>query len=383
MPSPKETPSAKHSGPKSLRVLLYAAAVILTFLLLWLWSFLLSDIGAVTRPAWDEVESSIVDEAMENRLEDLDAQSAGVSQKIADLEQSQKLLRDSTNSTRDTMNQLLENQKSLADKNIALSPAEQDAIAQSQKLFLDNQTKYQDLNQELVEQTAEKRRLAEESSNLREELGPYYEKAQERYRELLEKAEMKSAVVQLTLLLPLFLLALWLIVKKRRTTYGILIYPLGISLFLKMMLVVHAYFPSRYFKYLALLGLIAAVVTLMMYLLRMMVRPNPDLVLKRNREAYNSHVCAKCSFPIQKGWLHRAGLAGKRAPRVVEIPVSDKALDLEPYSCPSCGESLYEKCEQCSRVRHALLPYCEHCGGLKMGSVDGDGHTAAGSGAGV
>jgi predicted RNA-binding Zn-ribbon protein involved in translation (DUF1610 family) len=37
----------------------------------------------------------------------------------------------------------------------------------------------------------------------------------------------------------------------------------------------------------------------------------------------------------------------------------------EPYTCPSCGTSLYAKCEKCGQIRHTLLPYCEHCGTQK------------------
>ncbi len=364
------SPSSKHTAPKSIRFLLYFAAVILTFLLMWLWSFLLSDIATVNRPDRAEIEKSIVDPTLETRLSELRDQSDMVTRKISDLEQSQRLLRDSTSSTRDTMNQLLENQKALADKNITLSPAEQEAIAQSQRLFLDNQTKYQELNQEVVELTAERRRLADEMSAVDDQLEPARRQVQNEYRAQYEKAEIKSAVIQLSLLVPLFLIAIWLILKKRNSAYGVLVYPFGISLFLKMMSVVHEYFPSRYFKYIALLGLIVAVVALMIYLVRMMVRPNPDTILKRNREAYTNQTCPTCTFPIQQNLLNRLGLNRKRAPRTIELPAADNPGELKPYSCPSCGEKLYEKCEHCTSVRHSLLPYCEHCGMQKSNSPE-------------
>lgn len=362
---PETSSPSKSTAPRGIRFLLYFAAIILTFLLLWLWSFILSDISIVNHPHYDEIESSIVDPALETRLTELRGQSNMVTRKISDLEQSQRLLRDSTNSTRDTMNQLLENQKALADKNITLSPAEQEAIAQSQRLFLDNQTKYQELNQEVVELTAEKRRLTDEMAAVETQLEPAKRQAHNEYRNLYEKAEMRSAVIQLSLLMPLFLIASWLTLKKRKSTYGVLIYPFGISLFLKMMSVVHTYFPSRYFKYIALLGLIFAVVALIIYLVRMMVRPDKDTVLKRNREAYSNQTCPTCTFPIQQNLLNRLGLNRKRAPRLIDIPATETPGELKPYSCPSCGEKLYEKCEHCANVRHSLLPYCEHCGGQK------------------
>ncbi len=232
-------------------------------------------------------------------------------------------------------------------------------------MFLDNQNKYQALNQDLVNATAEKRQLTQEISALTKRLEPLQESAREKYEALMETARIKAAALQLGLLLPLFLIAFWLLVNKRNTAYGILIYPFGISLFLKMMGVVYEYFPSRYFKYIALLGLIVVAVALMIYLLRMIARPKANFVMKQIREAYDKQECPQCSYPIQRGWLKRAGIHGKSASRMIAIPTTFDTTKLEPYSCPSCGERLYEECAQCQHVRHALLPYCEFCGSNK------------------
>ena len=41
---------------------------------------------------------------------------------------------------------------------------------------------------------------------------------------------------------------------------------------------------------------------------------------------------------------------------------SGQPLQDEPYSCPSCGTTLFEDCRQCGHSRHSLLPHCSHCG---------------------
>ncbi len=356
------TNSSRRAVPKSHRVMLYIAATLLTFLLLWFWSFLLRDIGSVMMPDWQKIEEKLVDPDLKKQQEELEKQKEAVSAEINDLEQNQRLLRDSTNSTRDTMNQLLENQKRLAEKNIPLSAPEQDAIAQSQQLFLENQNEYQQLNQDLVQKTAERRQLDLKVQELEDLLRPKREQADKEYTELLERAQMKSAAIQLAILLPLFLFAFWLLINKRKTTYGILVYPFAISLFLKMMGVVHEYFPSRYFKYIALLGLIAAVVALMMYLLKMISRPRPDLVLKQTREAYEKQQCPECAYPIRRGWLKWIGRQGKHSPRIIALPAGEEHREPGPYCCPSCGERLYEECGNCHNVRHSQLPFCDHCG---------------------
>ena len=41
---------------------------------------------------------------------------------------------------------------------------------------------------------------------------------------------------------------------------------------------------------------------------------------------------------------------------------SGQPLQDEPYSCPSCGTTLFEDCRQCGHSQHSLLPHCSHCG---------------------
>lgn len=358
-------PPRKRTGTRSQRLLLYVAAGLLTFFLLWFWSFVLNDIGSVAIADVENVEKAPSLRELEQEKDNLSDQENQVSRTIRNLQENQKILRDSTDSTRETMNQLLQNQKQLAEKNIALSPAEQESIAESQKLFLENQKKYQDLNAEITSQTAARRKLEQQIQDVNDRLRPLQQSSYKQQQQLYRSASLKAAAMQLAILLPLLFVALWLVTKKRNTAYGILVYPFAISLFLKLMSVVHEYFPSRYFKYTALLGLIAALVALVVYLIRMITRPRPDLLLKQRREAYEKKECPQCAYPIQRGWLKEAGITGKSKTRIIALPTSIENAKAEPYACPSCGEHLYEECTQCHHIRYSLLPYCEYCGSEK------------------
>jgi len=50
---------------------------------------------------------------------------------------------------------------------------------------------------------------------------------------------------------------------------------------------------------------------------------------------------------------------------VNKVPLSGETGEEKPYTCPSCGTPLFEKCESCGGLRHSLLPFCLHCGAEK------------------
>jgi predicted RNA-binding Zn-ribbon protein involved in translation (DUF1610 family) len=99
-------------------------------------------------------------------------------------------------------------------------------------------------------------------------------------------------------------------------------------------------------------------------MLRKITRPGAATVLKRFREAYSTHHCPICSYPIARGVLKQA-VWTRKGPRPLPTITSADAGEETPYACPSCGTRLYEPCEACGNHRHSLLPYCDHCGHRK------------------
>ncbi|MFH0792961.1 MAG: hypothetical protein V2A74_02890 [bacterium] len=354
----------KRTGPKWPRLMLYFLALVLTGLLLWLWSYILRDIGDVTMPDWVAVQNQFVKSDILDQKASREKDLKGINEEIQDRTQSQRLLRDSTDSARDTMNQLLENQRRLSERNIQLSEAEQAAIGESQRLFLENQKEYQALNQEIVKLTNEQRRLRNEIDGLEDQLKPMREEATKEYNKQLAVAQRTAGIIKLSFLLPLLLVSLWLLGNYRKATFGILTYPLAVSAFWKTAEVVHAYFPQRYFKYIALVVLIAAVLAVMVYIIKLIVRPKKDYLLRQFQEAYQRRACPICGYPVQRGILKDL-IGGKKGLRgLIALPagVEEKPA---PYSCPSCGEKLFEECAKCGEIRHSLLPHCAACGNEK------------------
>ena len=147
--------------------------------------------------------------------------------------------------------------------------------------------------------------------------------------------------------------------KFRGGAYWPLVWSAFIATFIKIALVAHEYFPTNYFKYIALLVVLGIVLRMLIYLIKMIVAPKKDLLIKQYQQFYDKHCCPICTKPIKAGPLRYAGWKKKTtvlAPQGTEI---DKQ---QVYNCPSCGTNLYDKCGSCGNIRHTLLPYCEHCG---------------------
>jgi anaerobic selenocysteine-containing dehydrogenase len=122
------------------------------------------------------------------------------------------------------------------------------------------------------------------------------------------------------------------------------------------------HFPRDFFKYIAMTAAVSIVLAFLVWLLRSAGRPNPATQLKRHREAYAGQRCPNCAFPIG-GVARLRGRKARRAPAIgVPFAPAEASEESKTRHCPSCGVSLFEKCEACGATRHSLLPFCERCG---------------------
>ncbi len=106
---------------------------------------------------------------------------------------------------------------------------------------------------------------------------------------------------------------------------------------------IHKYFPSRYFKYVLVLGLLIAVVRILVTVIRIVAFPKAQWLTK-HQEAYERFLCPVCEYPIRTGprkymfWTRRT---------VNKVPLSGETGEEKPYTCPSCGTPLFEECPVC------------------------------------
>ncbi|HPB32935.1 MAG TPA: hypothetical protein PLB62_15915, partial [Candidatus Sumerlaeota bacterium] len=174
---------------------------------------------------------------------------------------------------------------------------------------------------------------------------------------------VKLAAIQLVILIPLLALAAYLLIRRRGSLYFPLYLALGAASLFRVALVIHEYFPARLFRYILILALLAAVARILVHLIRSAAFPQKDRLLQQYREAYERFLCPVCQFPIRTG--PRRFLFWTRRTVHKVLPASAGPLQDEVYTCPACGTLLYEKCSACGKIRHALLPHCEHCGACK------------------
>ena len=356
--------NAKYSrGPWTHRLLTYLFTALLGVLFFWLLGFVLSDIGNLDGPSFADLEAEMLDGSLTRKIDELQIQLADVQRRIATERARQTLLRDSAANSQTTMNQILELQRLNLQKDVTPSDEEREALAESQKLFLETQRQYQTLT-DVVSKLSEQQRTLQNDLRLTEgALSKAREPVNKRYRERFEGHRIRVACYKLLVLAPLLVVAAWLYVKKRNGTYWAIVYAFGLSVLLKSLQVMHEYFPREYFKYVLILAILVAAMRILIYLLRSVAHPKQDWLVKQYREAYEAFLCPICTHPIRRGPLKYMSWTRRSIRRVVQpLDAAMVSVDDEVYTCPACSTQLYRACANCGNIRHALLPACEVCG---------------------
>lgn len=347
-------------GTWGIRQLIRMFTVVLAVLFFWLLGFVVEDIESMPGPNYTEIESRHVDISLVAKKEQLGKQIGDLNRTIGNQQERQRLANDSSQNLQRTINQLLELQKISIQKATAFSESDKNNLSTSLKQFLESQKSYQELNNHIADLTAEKLRLEENERDIERQLDEQRKPAQKEYDTLWEKHRLQLAFYQLVILVPLLLAAGYVLMRKRGGVYYPLFLAVGGATLLKVSLVVHEYFPSRYFKYVLILVLLAVVVRLLVYLIRTIAFPKVEWLERQYREAYERFLCPICEYPIRTG--PRKFLYWTRRTVHKILPPSNVSGDDTPYTCPCCGTAVFEVCPTCGKVRHSLLAHCEHCG---------------------
>lgn len=351
---------AKTRGSWGIRFFIIVLSIVLGVLLYWLLSFIENDIGKMAGPNYETVRKEYVPESYDLQRNELTSQIQALDRRIRTLKEQQQILNNSTASLQNTMSQLLEIQRESLQRNAEFPEKSRQTLQESQSAFLQNQQKNQQYANQLAELTVERQQKEDELSGLGDKMGELERDALAAHNQLSEKHRLKVGAVKLSFLVPVFVVFFWLFMKYRAGVYWPLVWAAFLASFLKMTLVAHEYFESRYFKYIAILVVLGIVLRILVYLVRMIASPRRELLLRQYQQDYDKCLCPVCSKPIRTGPLRYAGC--KKKTGIVVTSQDDQSTRQPPYTCPSCGTTLYSKCEACGNVRHTLLPYCEHCG---------------------
>lgn len=350
-------------GPWIHRFTIRFFTVIFAFLVFWALGFLVQDIKSIEGPNYSEIEKQYVDQSLIDQKEQLSNEIKSIERSISNKHDEMRIAQDSSQNLQKTINQLIELQKLTIQKSDSSTDIQQPDISESLTHFLSSQKEYQKYNEELSSLTDKKRTLEAEFISVEEQLSQQKEPAWEEYHRQRKTHRIYLAALQLLILLPLLGIGAFLLAKKRGSIYFPLIFGYGAAILFKVLLIIHEYFPSRYFKYILILGLLYAIVKLLIYFIRMVAYPKAQWLTKQYREAYERFLCPVCEYPIRTGprkylfWTRRS---------VKKMPIPRDGWEERPYTCPSCGTTLMEECPKCHQIRHSLLPNCQHCGEEKQ-----------------
>jgi hypothetical protein len=359
-PSQAEKPRAK--GPWLSRLAIKILTFVVGVLIYWLLGFVVDDIGSVRGPDYQEIEKSHLDAGMVEREGDLTRKLTETNRLIEKQSKKQALLSQSSQGLQKTMGQLLELQKLSLEKNLALSAEQSKSFNDSLEVFLSNQQDFQRINEEIASLTDKQQSLEDEQAEVRFGLDEQREPARAEYQQAREEHLRRLALYKLLVLVPLFIVGVWTLLRLRGHTYFPLVLAFAGATSLKMLGVMHEHFPARWFKYLLILIVLLGAARLLIYFIRSIVAPKRDKLLRQYRDAYEKFLCPVCEYPIRRGpmkylyWTRRS-LKKLRLPDAVGGTQAD-----ESYTCPSCSTELFNECPSCHAIRPGLLPFCDHCG---------------------
>ncbi len=354
-------PNQSPPGPWTHRLAVVVFSIVFALLLFWLLGFVLRDIGTWPGPDYAAIERTMVDPRLLQENQQLQSQIADATRSITEAQQQQTLLRDSAANSERTMNQLLDLNRRSVEQNRETAPEDEQALTESRRLFLNNQTRYQEIHERVSQLTAELRALEGRQRTNLLQLETERHPAQMEFSRQLSRHQLRLAALKLGFLLPLLGLSVWLFLRKRGSMYAPLIYGLGVVTLLRVGLVLHEHFPRRYFKYVLIAAALLVVVRVLVMLLRQTRQPRPEWLLKQYREAYQHFLCPICHYPVRRGPLKYL-FWNRRSVRKVAVAAAGQVATDEPYTCPVCGTRLFEECPTCKAIRHSLLPCCAHCG---------------------
>lgn len=358
-PSPSSA-SPTPKGPWIHRFSIWSFTLLFSLLIYWLLGFLVEDIKNIEGPDYGEIEARYVDQNLIDRRSNLQSQIQDLNRSITNQQEALKITSDTSRNLQTTINQLIDLQKLSLEKAVELPESEQANLSESLTHFLESQKKYQEGSAQLADLAEQKRSLEEESVTLDKSIQEQRIPASREYQQLNKKHNLKLAAYQLAILIPLLGLGAWMFIKKRGSIYFPMVLGFGFATLIKVLVVVHAYFPARYFRYILVIGLLLAIIKLLVAFIRMVAYPKAQWLIKQYREAYEKFLCPICEFPIRTG-PRKFLVWTRRTARKVELPRGGDAQSDEAYACPSCGTSLFEECKNCGKIRHGLLPHCQHC----------------------
>ncbi|MDD4736272.1 MAG: zinc ribbon domain-containing protein [Kiritimatiellae bacterium] len=353
-----------------MRFSILLLAVLFGLLVYWSIEFLLDDIRVFRMPDREAFFKQRVDAALQEELENLELRLQELDHRQHLISQQREFIKDSSSALKITVDNLF----ALKDRSQQLiSETQFEQVLATLDRIITIQDEFKETAERYLATTNERFELTKQIAALKKRIETQTQEVRKQFAEVAHQHRVRSTMVKLAFLLPLIVGCSIVLVRKRSSIYRLIYFSAAVAVYIKATLIVHEYFPSRYFKYILTIVLLALVGWGFTWLIRRLVRPKVETLLKQYREAYERFLCPVCEYPIRTGprtylyWTRRT--VHKTA--LMSGPAEAGRGD-EPYTCPSCGTALFEKCAACGAICHSLLPNCRHCGNKK--TITGDAY---------
>ena len=351
--------SRKGSAPGPLRLAIGFLSFLLTLFYIWLLIFVLNDIGDLPGPDRNAIQQRHVPEAKQTEANELKAQLDEIEKQIKRQQEIQDTLQHSMSNAETALTKIADLQRLSLEGGGEPSEVDRQAMENARTRFYNAQDQFESANETITSLNSERHLLNQSIEANRRELREYQNKASTEYNAAFRSHQLKIAALKLAVVVPLLFFSAWLVRRNRGSVYQPFHWAALCSTFWMTWLVMWDHFPRDFFKYIAILAAILILGAFLAWAIRSASRPRKATLLKRHREAYQKHRCPVCDFPILRGAFRQA-VWTKRDPK----PTGEALGQTEParYTCPSCGEGLFDKCGDCGEVTQTLLPYCSACG---------------------
>ncbi len=340
-------------GTWGVRMMILLLTIVAGILFYSLLSLVISDIRSMKEPSYEDVYNKMQNPDLKAREDQLKEREKTLDANLKALQEERELKASSSKNLEQTLNQL----------NKQTGIAQNGQMKETMDKFLDFQKEYQELNSRILTLTQERQQVIQEEQSLFQQQQDQENAIQKELNKRHKNHRLVQAMLELALLLPLLFVFFIIFLRKRGPLVTPLMLALGCATLLHVFISVHEYFPSQWSKYILIVASILIIIRLLSFLVKLSVAPKPERLMLQYSQAYERFLCPVCEYPIRIGPLKFLFWTRNSANSVLNGKnVNTKDIEIEPYTCPACGELLYDKCEHCGKIRHTLLPYCEHCG---------------------
>ena len=142
----------------------------MSLLFIWLLAFIDGDIGDWPGPDLKRIRAGHVDKSLEERRDELQYEESRLARQIGEPKEAQDIQRRSTVESRDVMNQMIKIHRLSLEKAVTPSEEEQQALAQSESLYLTLQQEFQQANEQITRLNQPQRTVEDEVRTVSDQL---------------------------------------------------------------------------------------------------------------------------------------------------------------------------------------------------------------------